>query len=65
MCDHLVIIGRPYGGLVVLGMVFVFDIGAMLKWVGRKRGCGGGRADVVGDEIAEADYTRLGHLCGV
>lgn len=61
MCDHLIIIGRPYSGLVILGMVFVWDISTMLKWVGRKRGYGGGRADVVGDEIAEADYTRLGH----
>lgn len=33
----------------------------MVNQVRRKRGVGGGRAFVLGDEVAEADYTSLGH----
>jgi hypothetical protein len=37
----------------------------MLNRLRRKRGFGGGRAVVLGDEVAEADYTSLGHWSGI
>ena len=41
------------------------DVRSILKRIGRKRRSGGGRAVVVGDEVAEADYTSLGHQNGL
>jgi hypothetical protein len=41
--------------------VWATIISDMVNRVRRKRGFGGGRAFVLGGEVAEADYTSLGH----
>jgi hypothetical protein len=48
-----------------LDRVLAITIGDMLNRVRRKRGIGGDRAVALGDEVAEADYTSLGHWCVV
>lgn len=40
-------------------------ISPILKRAGRKRRFGSGRAVFLGGEVAEADYTSLGHWSGV
>lgn len=67
MCYHVLILDGRYDHVLVLGIVLVsgWDISTILKGVDRERWYGGGRAVVSGDEIAEADYARLGHWCRV
>jgi hypothetical protein len=66
MCNQVVVGG---GGLRRSlprpDVVLALTISTMLNRVRRKRGFGGGRAVVLGDEVAEADYTSLGHWNGV
>jgi hypothetical protein len=68
MRDQLVIGsggGRLRRGLPCLDLLLAIAISTMLNRLRRKRGFGGGRAVVLGDEVAEADYTSLGHWSGV
>jgi hypothetical protein len=61
MCYHVLIVDGGYGHVLVLGVVSGWDISTILKWIDCGRWYGGGKAVVSGDEIAEADYARLGH----
>jgi hypothetical protein len=61
MCDEFIVCG---GGGLRRGLsrldVLAIAVSAVNQ-VCRKRGVGGGMAFVLGDEVAEADYTSLGH----
>jgi hypothetical protein len=52
------------GGLSALDVVLVSTI-STINQMRRKRRIGDDRAFVLGDEVAEADYTSLGHWSGV
>jgi hypothetical protein len=69
MRDQLVVAGGGGGGLrrglPCLDVLLAFAISTILNRLRRTRGFGGGRAVALGDEVAEADYTSLGHWSGV
>lgn len=62
MRDQIFVTGRNLGGcLASLDAVLAIIIIALLNRVRRNRGIGGFGAFVLGGEVAEADYTSLGH----
>jgi hypothetical protein len=67
MRDQLVVAGGGglRRGLPCLDVLLAFAISTILNRLRRTRGFGGGRAVALGDEVAEADYTSLGHWSGV